>query len=302
MLGRVNITRSTSLMTLKEFVSECIERLAPLYPGPEAKAIAFRLLEHYTDIPSYKFISEPNFVIPGLTRNLDTPLRFALDELAGGRPLQYVLGVTEFCGHRFKVKEGCLIPRPETEELVTRIINDMDVVIPGLTRNLEEEPFNILDMGTGSGCIAWSLAAAFPEAMVYGCDRSNDALTIACKQRVKVGGAKPIFFWADMLALPPAGLPPFDLIVSNPPYICEEERSAMRVNVLDFEPAEALFVPDDDPLLFYRAVARWADALLRPDGCIYLEVNERFGPAVAALFPGSRVLQDISGKDRFVVR
>lgn len=164
----------------------------------------------------------------------------------------------------------------------------------------DDGPFNILDICTGSGCIAWSLAVEFPEAMVYGCDLSEDALRYACKQRVKVRGAKPVFFRADVLAEPPAGLPKFDVIVSNPPYICDSERVAMRPNVLDFEPAEALFVPDNDPLQFYRAIARWADALLRPDGRIYLEINERFGRDVAALFPGSRLLQDISGRDRFV--
>ena len=235
----------------------------------------------------------------------------ALDELVTGRPLQYVLGFTEFCGHRFKVGEGCLIPRPETEELVSRIIDDLYAdedapVMPGATGHLsddeEDGPFSILDICTGSGCIAWSLAAEFPEAMVYGCDLSEAALRYACKQRVKLRGAKPIFFSADVLAEPPAGLPKFDVIVSNPPYICDSERAAMRPNVLDFEPAEALFVPDDDPLKFYRAIARWADALLRPDGHVYLEINERFGPEVAALFPGSQVVPDISGRDRFVIR
>lgn len=276
-------------MTLKGFIDSCMERLSPLYPEPEAKAIAFRLLEHYTDIPSYKYISEPDLVI-------DAPLCSALDELATSRPLQYVLGVTEFCGHRFKVGEGCLIPRPETEELVSRIIDELS------GQEIGEEPFNILDICTGSGCIAWSLAAEFPEAMVYGCDNSDAALRYACKQRVKVRGAKPIFFTADVLAEPPAGLPQFDVIVSNPPYICDSERAAMRPNVLDFEPAQALFVPDDDPLRFYRAIARWADVLLRPDGHIYLEINERFGPEVAALFPGSSLHPDISGRDRFVIR
>ena len=326
-------------MTLREFINECVSRLAPLYPAPEAKAIAFRLLEHYTDIPSYKYISEPEFEI-------DASLRSALDELETGRPLQYVLGVTEFCGHRFKVGEGCLIPRPETEELVSRIIDDLYAddenddpasdghedaslradlpsasqknvrltagqslrsasVMPGLTGHLEADddgPFSILDLCTGSGCIAWSLAAEFPEAMVYGCDLSEAALRYACRQRVKVRGAKPVFFSADVLQAPPAGLPKFDVIVSNPPYICDGERAAMRRNVLDYEPAEALFVPDSDPLLFYRAIARWADALLRSDGHLYLEINERFGPETAALFPGARILKDLSGRDRFVVR
>ena len=295
-------------MTIREFITDCVTRLAPLYSAPEAKAIAFRLLEHYTAIPSYKFVSEPDLVIdaplssgiPSQERKnaLGTeyhPLCSALDELATGRPLQYVLGVTDFYGHRFKVGEGCLIPRPETEELVSRMVDELS------GQELGEEPFNILDLCTGSGCIAWSLAAAFPEAMVYGCDLSDAALRYACKQRVKTGGAKPIFFTADVLAAPPAGLPPFDVIVSNPPYICESERAQMRPNVLDFEPAEALFVPDDDPMRFYKAIARWADALLRPGGRIFLEINERFGPEVAALFPGAQVFPDLFGKDRFVI-
>lgn len=282
-------------MTLRGFIDLCLRRLEPLYPATEAKAIALRLLDHYLEIPSYKVYSEPEAPISAASDGEDR-LYAALDDLATGRPLQYVLGFTEFCGHRFKVREGCLIPRPETEELVGRIIDDLTGTEIG------DEPFNILDIGTGSGCIAWSLAAAFPEAMVYGCDRSDDALKIACKQRVRLHGPKPIFFWADVLAAPPAGLPPFDVIVSNPPYICDGERALMQSNVLDFEPEEALFVPDDEPLVYYQAIARWASALLRPDGRIYLEVNERFGPQTVALFPGSQVLQDVSGKDRFVIR
>ena len=336
-------------MTLKEFVSLCVKRLSSLYPEPEAKSIAFRLLEHYLDIPSYKYISDPEMPLaiddaslrsdsgrhalhssnPDRDSSTDraSEMLAALDELTTARPLQYVLGSTEFCGHRFKVGEGCLIPRPETEELVSRIIDDLyadaddgevsevgwlssgasrqSVSSSASTWHLASEddsPFSILDLCTGSGCIAWSLAAEFPEAMVYGCDLSDAALRYACRQRIKVGGAKPIFFTADVLAAPPAGLPRFDIIVSNPPYICESERAAMRPNVLDFEPAEALFVPDNDPLKFYRAIARWADALLRPDGHLYLEINERFGPDVAALFPGARILPDIFGRNRFVVR
>ena len=418
-------------MTLREFIDLCTGRLAPLYPEAEAKAIGFRLLEHYLEIPSYKYISDPDFPIlvddaadpavqppadsrqarlapsrpsrlapsrqvrhdPSRHARLDraSEMLDALDELATGRPLQYVLGFTEFCGHRFKVGEGCLIPRPETEELVSRIVDDLyaadekaaDEDTPASTDGkiaventpasadgkiadenspasadgvapespspaepspvalsptsspaestpvasspnpspaestpkssladmsdaighiaVDEGPFSILDICTGSGCIAWSLAAEFPEAMVYGCDLSDAALRYACRQRVKLRGARPIFFSADVLAAPPAGLPQFDIIVANPPYICESERAAMRPNVFDFEPAEALFVPDDDPLKYYRAIARWAEALLRPDGHLYLEINERFGPEVAALFPGSRILQDISGRDRFVV-
>ena len=310
-------------MTIAAFVHLCIDRLSSLYPEAEAKAMAFRLLEHYCDIPSYKYVSEPDMPLASATDSRhsrpdrESETLAALEELSTGRPLQYVLGFTEFCGHRFKVGEGCLIPRPETEELVSRIIDDLYVdddsampgstspVMSGSTGHLEADddgPFSILDLCTGSGCIAWSLAAEFPEAMVYGCDLSDAALRYACRQRIKLRGAKPIFFSADVLAAPPAGLPKFDVIVSNPPYICNSERAAMRPNVLDFEPAEALFVPDDDPLRFYRAIVRWADALLRPDGHLYLEINERFGSDVAALFPGSRVVADITGRDRFVIR
>ena len=263
----------------------------------------------------------------------------ALDALTTGRPLQYVLGFTEppvmptadppvmpdlpppvmpdlirhLSGAKpepFRAAGGVWPERtvaspPGPPAMPPPVMPDLPPpVMPDLIRHLDDDdsPFSILDICTGSGCIAWSLAAEFPEAMVYGCDISDAALRYACRQRIKVRGAKPIFFTADVLADPPAGLPKFDVIVSNPPYICDSERAAMRPNVLDFEPAEALFVPDDDPMKFYRAVARWAAALLRPGGRLYLEINERFGPAVAALFPSSRVLQDISGRDRFVVR
>jgi len=276
-------------MTLGQFVDGAREALGRIYPAAEAKALVFRLTEHFFDIPSYKYMSEPETPVD------ESKAAQALEELCQGRPLQYVLGYAEFCGHRFKVREGCLIPRPETEELVYRIF---DEVRDG---EIGDDGFNILDICTGSGCIAYSLAAEFPAAMVYGCDISSEALSIACKQRVKLQGAKPVMFYADVLAQPPAGLPKFDIIVSNPPYVCESEKAQMRANVLDYEPATALFVPDSDPLVFYRAIAEWSKVLLKEDGAIYLEVNERFADEVAALFPGSRVLPDIFGKPRFVV-
>ena len=114
-------------------------------------------------------------------------------------------------------------------------------------------------------------------------------------------GARPVIFQADVLQAPPAGLPKFDLIISNPPYVAESEKAAMRANVLDWEPSLALFVPDDDPLVFYRAIALWADRLLKDNGSLWLEINERFGEQTAALFTGAAVIQDINGKDRFIV-
>lgn len=281
-------------MTVRTFIDSAVENLSGLYPKAEAKSLAFRLLEHFLEMPSYKYIAEPDLILPENEKS--EAMSGALEQLCTGRPLQYVLGYAEFCGHRFKVREGCLIPRPETEELVYRIADEYSDYMAG------EEGFNILDLCTGSGCIAYSLAAEFPEAMVYGCDISDDALAIACRQRVKLLGARPVLFKADILQDPPAGLPEFDIIVSNPPYVCEGERAQMRENVLSYEPAEALFVPDDDPLLFYRAVARWAESRLKPSGRIYLEINERFPEQTSALFPGSTIYKDINGKDRYVVR
>lgn len=332
-------------MTFREFKDLTVQRLASLYPEAEARAIAVRLLTARLNIPDYKIAAEPATAIKS---DALVALESDLDRLAEGCPLQYVLGYTEFAGLRIRVAPGCLIPRPETEELVSLIIDALDASAAQDSRPAEQnggrvppcrepladaasdtfnESLNILDICTGSGCIAYALADAFPEAQVFACDLSEAALTIACKQRVKLPGARPVFFQADVLQAPPAGLPKFDLIVSNPPYVMESERAAMRPNVLDYEPAEALFVPDDDPLRFYAAIRRWADALLAPGGEIWLEINEKLGPETAELFvlrsseaeaslgqknPRSasalsgasastvQLLQDLSGKGRFL--
>lgn len=366
---------SGSDVTYRNFKDMAVERLAALYSPEEARAIAVRLLTARLNVPDYKLVAEPATRIPaevlgaaaagcgsGVLLRPDkkvlasqAPLAVApaasvssteqagasgllgdLERLAEGCPLQYVLGFTEFCGLRIRVAPGCLIPRPETEEMVSLIVDHFGEpltpqVLPtsqlegrgdhfgpflhptsqetgrGAHADLVDEasglhdPANILDLCTGSGCIAYALADAFPDAQVFACDLSEAALAIACKQRVKLPGARPVFFQADVLGNPPAGLPKFDLIVSNPPYVMESERAEMRPNVLDYEPAEALFVPDDDPLRFYAAIRRWADALLAPGGELWLEINEKLGPQTAALFSGSAaLLRDLSGKDRFL--
>ena len=331
-------------MTFREFKDLTVQRLASLYPEAEARAIAVRLLTSRLNVPDYKIAAEPATAIkPDALAALEADLA----RLEEGCPLQYVLGYTEFAGLRIRVAPGCLIPRPETEEMVSLIIDALDAksasasgqggTLPPFcsagpdgeaVASIESEStLNILDICTGSGCIAYALADAFPEAQVFACDLSEAALSIACKQRVKLPGARPVFFQADVLQAPPAGLPKFDLIVSNPPYVMESERAAMRSNVLDYEPAEALFVPDDDPLRFYAAIRRWADALLAPGGEIWLEINEKLGPETAVVFglrsseaeaslgqknPRSasalsgasastvQLLQDLSGKDRFL--
>ncbi|MBQ6436887.1 MAG: peptide chain release factor N(5)-glutamine methyltransferase [Bacteroidales bacterium] len=308
------LSPSVGGVTFRDYKALAVERLASLYPEAEARAIAVRLLTSRLNVPDYKVAAEPATAIK---TDALAALEADLDRLAEGCPLQYALGYTEFAGLRIRVAPGCLIPRPETEEMVALIIDSA----------VASENLNILDLCTGSGCIAYALADAFPEAQVFACDLSEAALSIACKQRVKLPGARPVFFQADVLQAPPAGLPKFDLIVSNPPYVMESERAAMRSNVLDYEPAEALFVPDDDPLRFYAAIRRWADALLAPGGEIWLEINEKLGPETAAVFglhsseaeaslgqknPRSasalsgasaltvQLLQDLSGKDRFL--
>lgn len=281
-------------MTIRDFKRKAASSLVGIYPDNEAVAIVSRLLQNRLGVEEYKILAEPQMGIsPEITQQLESDL----GRLGEGMPLQYVLGFAEFCGSRFKVSPACLIPRQETEELVDLIGSDMDEI------GIPEHGFNILDLCTGSGCIAWSLAKFFPEAHVFACDISNDALNVACKQRVKVQGAKPVFFLADILAEPPAGLPQFDLIVSNPPYVMECEKAEMRRDTLEYEPSLALFVPDDDPLKFYSAVAEWARMLLKPSGRIYCEINEKLGPQTAAVFAGAgtvEVISDLNGKERFV--
>jgi release factor glutamine methyltransferase len=164
----------------------------------------------------------------------------------------------------------------------------------------------VIDLCTGSGCIAWTLAAEIPGAEVTGVDISEEALAIARGQQVACHRA-PAFVQADILQDPPASLPEasFDLLTANPPYVMDRERAAMRPNVLEHEPALALFVPDEDPLVFYRAVARWARTLLRPGGWGYAEINALLGPETAAVFrdagfSGVYLLQDLGGASRFV--
>lgn len=281
-------------MTLKEFIDNLAASLTGLYPQEEARAIAIRAVTSLLSIEEYKYLSEPHKPVDADKQEM---LSAAAERLQKGEPLQYVVGHTEFAGMRLKVGPGVLIPRQETEQLYELAASDCDA----LMQSSRDDSFNILDICTGSGCLAYAFASEFPEAHVYGCDISDDALRIACRQRVKLHGARPVFFQADVMQAPPAGLPKFDLIISNPPYVMESEKAQMRGNVLDWEPAQALFVPDDDPLVFYRAVAVWADYLLKDNGNLWLEINEKLGQETAALFTGAAVIQDLNGKDRFIV-
>ena len=205
-------------------------------------------------------------------------------------PLQYVIGSARFHGHKFKVTPVTLIPRPETEQLVDLIIDENPAA-----------DLRVLDMGTGSGCIAISLARALKFPQVDALDISRDALAIA-RENAQALKVKVRFFESDMLLPQPDAR--YDIIVSNPPYICWSEREAMERNVIDYEPGHALFVPDNDPLLFYKAIVPYAARSLERGGHLYLEINQRFGDEVRRLlmdngFDEVRILEDSYGKVRF---
>ena len=281
-------------MLLSDFIRSGTARLETLYPSPEARGLVLMLCEELLGVKRYTHIIEPETTVPP---EREAELTEGLDRLCAGEPVQYVLGVTEFCGHRFAVGPGVLVPRPETEQLVAeavRALREMD---------LDRGP-RVLDLCTGSGCIAWSVAKEVRDAEVVGIDLSEEALRYARNQFPT--GSAPVFLRADVLDTEqdfPYG--PFDLIVSNPPYVLEREQAQMRPNVLDWEPGLALFVPDDDPLRFYRAVARWAQRFLAPGGVGLVEINEALGPETAALFRSAglknvQIRRDFFQKERFI--
>lgn len=219
-------------------------------------------------------------------------LEEAVERLLRFEPIQYILGTARFLGRDFHVEPGVLIPRPETEELAERI--------------LKEAPANarIADIGTGSGCIAVTLAKELPGARVEAWDISETALRIA-RLNAQALQAKVDFVRRDALAWEPESEASLDLIVSNPPYVTESERADMAPNVRLYEPETALFVPDNDPLRFYRHIGQLGRRLLAPGGRLYFEINRAYGPETAALLRAQgyaevRADKDLSGNDRFV--
>ena len=265
------------------------DSLVPLYGEGEARAVAFLVMEELaglsrTDIYAGK----------GSQFSEEMRMRFAniCKALVSGVPVQYALGTAWFCGARFRVTPDVLIPRPETEELVAWAVD----VCSNRTA-----PLRILDVGTGSGCIAVSLKRALPDAYVEAWDVSRAALSVA-KGNADALGAEVHFAERDALLPWPEG-EGFDLIVSNPPYICERERAEMERHVLDHEPSLALFVPDDDPLRFYRALAKGAVRCLKPGGALLVETNRAYAADTAALFTatglkGAEVRKDAFGNLR----
>ena len=286
----------------------------------EAKAVALMLLEKVAGLPTAKaLIADGNDLLCRRQTLLELAAR-----VAQGEPVQYVLGEADFCGLTLKVKPGVLIPRPETEELVAWVVENVKAnsnLLP-LTSNLS--PFKLLDIGTGSGCIAVALAKKLKEAEVEAWDVSDDALEIA-RENAKRNGVQvktskvdvldinansnsqlsTVNFQLSTLTSHLSPLTSYNIIVSNPPYICEEEKAEMERNVLEHEPRLALFVPDDDPLLFYRRIAELGLSLLKEKGLLFFEINRRFGEEVVKMLQGKgyrevELRQDMFGNDRMV--
>ncbi len=291
-------------MLLKDFIKDARASLTGLYPAEEARAIVSRLCSSLLGVSPQKHILEPEWEIPSASLN---SVEAALSRLEAGEPLQYVLGFAEFCGHRFRVTPAVLIPRPETEELVSSAVSRIARSRAFRLRGgaIGGGAVRVLDLCTGSGCIAWSLAAELPEAEVVAVDISEEALEVAAGQTLE-GVKAPRFVKCDVLdpqQLEELG--DFDLIVSNPPYVMDREKALMRDNVLEHEPHLALFVPDDDPLRFYRAEADFVTRHLRCGGCGIVEINEALGASTADLFRERglqkvEILHDFFDRERFV--
>lgn len=281
------------------YESDILPRLRAVYDAREASALARLVLAERFGLTLTDIICGK---VNDFSREDNEILEKIIVRLENNEPVQYILGYQDFCGHRFHVAPGVLIPRPETEELVEAITT------PSRPPRGEEKKSNairILDIGTGSGCIAISLALALPEAQVEAWDISDDALTIARDNASRLG-AKVTFNKVDVLTYTPkAEQPQYSVIVSNPPYICHREAADMDANVLEYEPHIALFVPDDDPLLFYHRIAKLGTKMLEEGGALWFEINRAYGDDVCQMmnelgYGDVRIIDDQFGNPRIV--
>lgn len=270
---------------------QVVHDLRLIYPEGEARALARWLCEEClglsrTDI----LLDKDNHLSADDLENV----KEITSRLLRHEPIQYILGKTTFCGHTFSVAPGALIPRPETEELVDHVLRSTD----------KDSPLSILDIGTGTACIALSLALSLPKADVTAWDVSPEALAVARKNLDRYPDARVRLEQCDIFS-PPEDNRLWQIIVSNPPYVRQSEAKAMQHNVLDYEPHQALFVPDDNPLLFYRAILWYAMRHLAPNGTIWFEINQALGEEMRHLieyfgFSDIEILKDSYEHDRFV--
>ena len=274
-------------MKLKEAIDQLNNGLAGLVEPREAQAMIRIICEDVFNYDQVDMALRQESELPEFAQDRISDI---IARLRRHEPLQYIIGSALFHGHRFKVNPAVLIPRPETEQLVDFIIDENPA-----------SDLRVLDMGTGSGCIAISLARALKFPTVDAFDISRDAVAVA-RENAALLKVKVRLFESDMLSPQPSAT--YDIIVSNPPYICWSEREAMDPNVKDYEPGQALFVPDNDPLLFYKAIAPYAARSLERGGRLYLEINRRFGNEVKRLledngFNEVRIIDDAYGNPRF---
>ena len=280
-------------MLLRELISKGTETISQAFPEREAREMVLMFLLHSIGVTRHTHILEPSYEV---SEEASAEAWGAFDRMAAGEPIQYIIGKAYFYDREFDVTPDVLIPRPETELLVREAVD--------WAHRSGRKSLRILDLCTGSGCIAWSMALELPGSEVTAVDISDGALAVAAGQKFKCDNA-PKFIKADVLAGPVEGMGSFDMILSNPPYVMDSEKALMRKNVLDHEPWLALFVSDDDPLVFYRAVAAWAKQLLKPDGIGIVEINEALGPETASVFSqagftDATVIRDLSDRHRFV--
>jgi release factor glutamine methyltransferase len=282
--------------------------LYPLYPPEEVRTF-IRLI--FSNVCGLSFNRQILCKDKQISEKEKKEIYAIVNRLKLSEPLQYILGETEFYSLPVKVNPYVLIPRPETEELVDLIIKTTLLTtkadIQRTSSNTVAPTIRILDIGTGSGCIAIALAKHIPGAIVTAIDVSEEALQTA-KENALLNNTDINFAEADILtSSKTAALIPgrFDIIVSNPPYIADTEKCSMNANVLNYEPHRALFVPDKDPLLFYKAIADFALQKLSPDGMIYFEINANYGADTELMlhnkgFTQTRLIRDLSGKNRFI--
>ncbi|PSL31886.1 peptide chain release factor N(5)-glutamine methyltransferase [Chitinophaga ginsengisoli] len=281
-------------MTIQAAFTQLITSLAPGHDQREAANIAHIVMEHITGLSKMDRIVYKDKELTALQA---IQLEQALTALLAHQPVQYVTGSSWFYGMELQVNAHVLIPRPETEELVEWIVQDV--------RNSKLPNRRILDIGTGSGAIPIALKKELPAATVWAVDISAGALETA-RSNAQQQQLDVHFEQVDILNTnASAALPMFDIIVSNPPYICQQESAGMQEQVVAYEPSIALFVPDDDALLFYRQIGLLAKEKLNPGGVLYFEINEAFGEETADLLRGQgylhvEVKKDLFGKDRMV--
>ena len=265
------------------------QSLQEIYPPEEVKALSMLICCDMLGLDALDIYMGKDIILSECKQGELENIKFRLQK---NEPIQYIRGFAEFDGRRFKVAPGVLIPRPETVELVELVARE------------NTDACRLLDIGTGSGCIAISLDKRLPDAKVEAWDISEEALAIAYTNNKELK-AEVMFLQRDVLSDDWEKTPSFDVIVSNPPYVTEAEKNGMDANVLDWEPELALFVPDDDPLRFYRRIADLGRELLLPEGRLYFEINQAYGRETAHMlemnqYRDVRVIKDIFGKDRIV--